>query len=1701
MSLGRDFDKLVDKAVPKLSFTSGENVYDSAKFQSRKNSTISADQSSINNYNMISNTTGVTSNSNMSHLDLAIAIFDFNDTLTSNNKANEATSNSKRLYFKKTDIIYVFSKHSNGWWDGLRIIEPNNKVERGWFPSTFVKVLKENVHCTIYSKNHNILNSVSRRPSVAYFTDQLNASRRSSNVGLKTNNTINNSSPSIIQNNNNTNNNNILSNENIVDTQQKDKKQETFIALPVPIINNNKSRRTSLHPIYTRRHSTHSFNSKSSPVRRNSLLSRHSSLSNPSIPQINNKNSNKFNKTTPNSNTIAVAKEFVDSNQVDPLENRYNGSSINVVSKHGSFSTTGPDENDNKKNTEQINILSLEEVEMTINSFHNPTVSTWSPIAIIDEKTQKLSSKILYYNKEFNIYCSEFPLISANDSKKFFNFNKKHPNKHKNKNSLTNSDDDSINNNDTNNSSDISDSNTERNNSNNTTKSSTNTNESAYKNMASKKITRSGYPADDHIVDLRARKLSESIFEIPTQTPDGNDFVVSDNFNSDIYANNNKSSETDIDGNFTNDQKAKNVIHGMSARLSKYENAFKSNLDEDNISKTKSLNDGSVFVKQAILCDDNLFYFHLRDIKTWAELENLTFHYAKLTHNMFLRNDNVNFSRNFSLLANMVTYIQLSCRLLQRQMKIKRLDKKIRMLLKKLIASLAHININSILYFNLEADADINLNTANFPLDEKSQNTSQTIRPSESMDPIDDTHSTMSDRTLRRSTIMSSMSGKFRSPSTNDTHPIVGKGSNKENSKNVTNNNNMRNVSIAESKETVKNKPNKNNRLATIFENIDLEFMKFMKNVHILQLTLSNGVLENGEFGRLPEILPRFFKGTFSGGSWTNPFAKFIYPIDTDPSPMVSQLPQRSGKLSVADSITSCNTIPPKISKAIALASGAYVAKDAANENIVSINPPFKTNNSISSVITGSRQGYSKTYSRARTSKRKKIYPLSADTLEEMNKIANENIENFSYRATEAFLNNQPMKTERNFELNSKTYEQINENTTLVNILENLDLTIFINLKRLIKITPESIDKESEEFLRHAMQSISVVIVEFYEIKQAFHDILIRLIISAQHTTLKDPYVFSSMKPMTQTGYSEPRLLHRPKSADSKENIKLEKCSKKLLNSLIKQDVEVNNMSFLNSSNDFIFSCERYVEVARMACAIVEQLVEERENLLNYAARTMRNNLTTELLKGEQDLWYSYNSESESESESEDTTKIGKRRQNHDYDAPWFLQNEYDFDLIYDSKGQIKGGTKEALIEHLTCHEILDPSFNLVMLISFRSIMSPREFLYSLMYRYNSYPPEGLTFDEYNMWVNQKLTPIKCRVINIMKLFFQQYWTPKYFEQGLTNIEDFIRVAVAEDIPGADQLLFKVKEILAQASEYHATNSDQNSIDEKKKKKEQTKIDRKIDINKNDSNIIFEKLLNIDPYDYAVQLTILEHGLYLRINIFECLNRAWGNKYGVMSDSNNISKFIHNANSLTNFVSYSIVCETDVHKRSRNIEFFIDVACKCKELNNYSSMTAIVSALYSSPVYRLKKTWKLVAMESTHKLNELNNLMDSKKNFLNYRNQLRLLKDVSCVPFFGIYLSDLTFTNAGNPDYLLKNHEIINFSKRVKIVDIIEEILNFKRIPYRLKKNDKIQKLIEESLRDVPHIDIQYQLSVTMEARVNTSANNNLLQERTKPNF
>lgn len=77
---------------------------------------------------------------------------------------------------------------------------------------------------------------------------------------------------------------------------------------------------------------------------------------------------------------------------------------------------------------------------------------------------------------------------------------------------------------------------------------------------------------------------------------------------------------------------------------------------------------------------------------------------------------------------------------------------------------------------------------------------------------------------------------------------------------------------------------------------------------------------------------------------------------------------------------------------------------------------------------------------------------------------------------------------------------------------------------------------------------------------------------------------------------------------------------------------------------------------------------------------------------------------------------------------------------------------------------------------------------------------------------------------------------------------------------------------------------------------------------------------------------------------------------------------------------------------------------RCRLLQNFSTMAALVAGLNSPPIRRLKRTWEQVNARSKAQLQEAERTMDTNKNFTNYRAILKGAQ-LPCVPFFGMYIA------------------------------------------------------------------------------------------------
>ena len=272
-------------------------------------------------------------------------------------------------------------------------------------------------------------------------------------------------------------------------------------------------------------------------------------------------------------------------------------------------------------------------------------------------------------------------------------------------------------------------------------------------------------------------------------------------------------------------------------------------------------------------------------------------------------------------------------------------------------------------------------------------------------------------------------------------------------------------------------------------------------------------------------------------------------------------------------------------------------------------------------------------------------------------------------------------------------------------------------------------------------------------------------------------------------------------------------------------------------------------------------------------------------------------------------------------ETPYFLKLDYEGEIAYDMKAnppQLRGGTLIALVEQLTRHDKLDAGFNNTFLLTYKSFTTAPEFFEMLVKRFSIQPPRGISEEDYKTWVDKKQKPIRFRVVNILKSWFDSYWmenADQASEQLLRKVYSFAKDVIATtSTPGSGSLMAAV--------ELRLRGQDTNS--KRLVPTTSTAIPPPI-MPKNMKKL---KFLDIDATEFARQLTIIESRLYGKIKPTECLNKTWQKKVSPEDPepAANVKALILHSNQLTNWVAEMILNQSDVKKRVVVIKHFVQVA-------------------------------------------------------------------------------------------------------------------------------------------------------------------------------
>ncbi|KAG8523246.1 Ral guanine nucleotide dissociation stimulator-like 3, partial [Galemys pyrenaicus] len=201
--------------------------------------------------------------------------------------------------------------------------------------------------------------------------------------------------------------------------------------------------------------------------------------------------------------------------------------------------------------------------------------------------------------------------------------------------------------------------------------------------------------------------------------------------------------------------------------------------------------------------------------------------------------------------------------------------------------------------------------------------------------------------------------------------------------------------------------------------------------------------------------------------------------------------------------------------------------------------------------------------------------------------------------------------------------------------------------------------------------------------------------------------------------------------------------------------------------------------------------------------------------------------------------------------------------------------------------------------------------------------------------------------------------------------------------------------------------------------------------------------------------------LFLRVRPCECLGSVWSqrDRPGATGVAPTVRATVTQFNMVTGCVLGSVLGEPGLasSQRAQRIEKWIRIAQRCRELRNFSSLRAILSALQSNPIYRLKHCWGAVSREPLSIFRKLSQIFSDENNHLSSREilfqeeategpqeedsppgSLPSKLPPGPVPYLGTFLTDLIMLDTALPDML--EGDLINFEKRRKEWEILAHI-------------------------------------------------------------
>lgn len=224
-------------------------------------------------------------------------------------------------------------------------------------------------------------------------------------------------------------------------------------------------------------------------------------------------------------------------------------------------------------------------------------------------------------------------------------------------------------------------------------------------------------------------------------------------------------------------------------------------------------------------------------------------------------------------------------------------------------------------------------------------------------------------------------------------------------------------------------------------------------------------------------------------------------------------------------------------------------------------------------------------------------------------------------------------------------------------------------------------------------------------------------------------------------------------------------------------------------------------------------------------------------------------------------------------------------------------------------------------------------------------------------------------------------------------------------------------------------------------------------------------LVDVNPLELAKQLTLIESQLFMAVGPFELLDENYLPKKHHLGLAPNVNAIVNFTNQLSNYVIECILYPNiSLKERTSRLQGWLKIALAASHFRNFNSLAAIMTALQNHAITRLQSIWDGLGDKEIDLYDYLARVVHPNNNFKIYRKKLKKYTEenkfgeeqhsktiVPVVPFFNLFLQDLTFINEGNAnsrdDDKFRPYTLVNIDKYFKITKTLN-IINFFQVDY-----------------------------------------------------